>query len=164
MKLIDRERFVGYLPEDGWNIIVHYNKSVNEANEVAEMCRKNGVDAFCFGADLSNSSGIEQLTKAIKDRDLKISGLINNAGLVRLGTVKDFDDSDWDDVFSLNLRAPAVLVKNALRIFDKPGSIVNISSAAGIRSGTTPAAYEASKAALIHLTRSMAISLGRISE
>ena len=148
------------LSEDGWNIILHYNKSENEANKVAEICRKNGVDAFCVGADLSNSSGIEQLTKAIQDRGLKISGLINNAGLVRLGTVKDFDDSDWDDVFSLNLRAPAVLVKNALKIFDKPGSIVNISSAAGIRSGTTPAAYEASKAALIHLTRSMAISLG----
>ena len=74
--------------------------------------------------------------------------------------LQDFDDSDWDDVFSLNLRAPAVLVKNALKIFDKPGSIVNISSAAGIRSGTTPASYESSKAALIHLTRSMAISLG----
>lgn len=148
------------LSEDGWNIIVHYNKSESEAEEVAEKCRKNRVDAFCVGADLSKSSGIESLTNTIRERGQKISGLINNAGLVRLGTVKDFEDSDWDEVFSLNLRAPAVLVKNALQIFDRPGSIVNISSAAGIRPGTTPVAYEASKAALIHLTRSMAISLG----
>lgn len=148
------------LSEDGWNIIVHYNKSEKEAKEVAGICSRNKVDVICIGADISKSSGIEQLVNAIKDHGLKISGLINNAGLVRIGSVKDFDDQDWDDVFSLNMRAPAVLVKNTLQIFDKPGSIVNISSAAGIRSGSTPAAYEASKAALIHLTRSMAISLG----
>ncbi|MEJ5169930.1 MAG: SDR family oxidoreductase, partial [Fimbriimonadales bacterium] len=98
-------------------------------------------------------------------RDGELHALVNNAGAYTPCPLLESSDEEWlrvwEDTMALNLRAPMVLTRLAAKRFVAQGGgrIVNVASRVGFRGEAGAAAYAASKAALINLTRSLAVEL-----
>jgi NAD(P)-dependent dehydrogenase (short-subunit alcohol dehydrogenase family) len=117
--------------------------------------------------DLADRAALRALTSDILAAHDEVAALVNCAGIVRVGPVSAFDGADWDDVVEVNLRASFELVRAlepalAARAAAHPGtaSIVNISSVMGILATPGIISYVATKGALDHLTRGLAVELG----
>ena len=147
------------IAKKGMNVLLHYNRSESEARNLEQKIKKIGVETELVSADLSIPEGPERLSGEILQRGMRLSGIVNNAGISRPGSASTIKEEDWDAVNNVNLRSPVFLVKKLLPAMDKPSSVVNIASAAGIKAGLSSIAYESTKAGLIHATRSMAIAL-----
>jgi NAD(P)-dependent dehydrogenase (short-subunit alcohol dehydrogenase family) len=92
-----------------------------------------------------------------------LDGVFNNAGTAWGGRALDMPDADWDRVIEINLNAVFRVAQAAARIMagSGGGAILNTASVLGYGTGTGVAAYSASKAAVIHLTRSLALEWAR---
>lgn len=92
----------------------------------------------------------------------RLDGLVNNAGLFEGASLAETSDSLWSDTFAINVEAPFQLMRDLLPFLrqSKTPSIVNVSSTLAVKPIPNTAAYNASKAALIQLTRSLALELG----
>jgi 3alpha(or 20beta)-hydroxysteroid dehydrogenase len=90
-----------------------------------------------------------------------LDGLVNNAGVVPGGSIEDTTLDEWQRGFAVNATGPFLGIKACAPVMRDSGggSIVNISSVAGLRGTPSNSAYSASKAALIKLSQSAAISL-----
>jgi len=150
------------LAADGWSVAMHHRGSPTAIAEIAG----NLGSAVCgvYRADLSVPGEAERLwEEAIRDGELH--ALVNNAGAyVPCSLLESTDDQwmrVWEETMALNLRAPMVLSRLAsLRFAGRGGGkIVNVASRVGFRGEAGAAAYAASKAALINLTRSLAVEL-----
>ncbi len=124
-----------------------------------------GGTAFPVTGDLTVESVCRTVVDGCVQRTGRIDGLVNNAGIPGLPMFEDIDQQMWDRVLDLNLAAPfrlISLVVPQMRRQGGGGRIVNIASIAGTRiSVLGGAAYTASKAGLIGLTRHLAVELGR---
>lgn len=89
--------------------------------------------------------------------------VVNNAGIAPAGSFLDQDDDVWDDVFTVNVTAPAMLAKQAGRIMVEQGAgkIINIASTSGILGKRLLVAYSSSKGAVLQFTKSLAAELAR---
>jgi NAD(P)-dependent dehydrogenase (short-subunit alcohol dehydrogenase family) len=86
--------------------------------------------------------------------------VVNNAGLARFGKLDEIDLSEFEDMLRINVRAPAELIRCALpQLRRNRGSVVNVTSVAGVLSMPGRSFYGASKAALNSLTKSLAREL-----
>lgn len=148
------------LSERGWDLVLHYNRSGSGIDEVEKICSRNGSEVSRIGADLSGQDGIAAVYDFVGQEGIRLNGIVNNAGLSAGKGLRGTEPDQWDLVQNVDLKAPVFLTKMLLEFLANGGSVVNISSAAGIRNGISPISYEAAKAALIHVTRSMAMSLG----
>ncbi|MGI5132335.1 SDR family NAD(P)-dependent oxidoreductase [Pseudonocardia sp. CA-107938] len=86
--------------------------------------------------------------------------LVNNAGAGAVLPALEHTDADWDDALAVNLTGAwtvSTVVADGLRRLGRPGSIVNVASAAALQPVADTAAYGTSKAALVHLTRQLAL-------
>jgi NAD(P)-dependent dehydrogenase (short-subunit alcohol dehydrogenase family) len=92
--------------------------------------------------------------------DLNLDGLVNNAGTFELEHWDSFDYDTWDITLQVNLTAPLILTHILSETMPKGASIVNIASTDGYKAAFNTIAYGASKAALIHLTKSLSVNLG----
>lgn len=119
--------------------------------------------AFAIRHDVTRADDWEAAIAAAR-RDLGgLSVLVNNAGISILGSVEDLSLEDWDKVMRVNADSVFLGCKLALPLMREsaPGSIVNLSSIAGLIAGHNMAAYNASKAAVWLLTKSVALHCAR---
>jgi len=117
-----------------------------------------------FTCDLRDSTQIKKTIEKIAGSYKGIYGLVNNAGIYPLGGMKDTQESVWDEAMDVNLKGPFLLTQAVAEVMAKNregGRIVNVSSTAGILPNHFAVAYSVSKAALIHLTRTLAKDLGQ---
>jgi NAD(P)-dependent dehydrogenase (short-subunit alcohol dehydrogenase family) len=134
---------------------------VNEeaANETVRIiAAENGV-ANAIRADVTNHDDIRRMVQACTDAYGRIDVLDYNVGLAYVGGVVDLPEEDWDRLFDVNLKGCYLTMKHVIPIMERQGggSIINISSVAGIRyTGVPYTTYYATKAAMIHLTRTTA--------
>ena len=147
------------LSRDSWDLILHYNSGKEAVREVEKLCISQGSETKTIQGDLSSISGIDSVCTGIKDTVTGIRGIVNNAGISLPGNISTITPEAWDMVLDMNIRAPVFIVNRLAAQMEKPASVVNISSAAAIKAGLSAIAYEASKAALVHATRSMAVTL-----
>lgn len=144
---------------DGWNTILHCSANRGKAEVLA-----NELGSSCLGivqADLMSPSETRRLWEDARKLS-EIHCLVNNAGIyVQSPFSKDFDGwkKDCSEMMRVNFEAPAELIHFALLDFKKRGSgkILNVASRVGFRGEANAAFYAASKAALINLTRSLAV-------
>jgi 3-oxoacyl-[acyl-carrier protein] reductase len=131
------------------------------AQSVAGQLNDQGWTAQAFRADVSNPSDAEQLVKGVVERFSTLDVLVNNAGITRDALLIRLADEDWDRVLQVNLKGAFNLTKNAARVMirQKSGRIVNMSSVIGLTGNVGQAAYAASKAGLVGLTKSTAKEL-----
>ena len=150
------------LAADGARVGVHYAKARDAATAVQAEIEAVGGEAFLLQADLSALTGIEgvvdDLRIALDGRLLDI--LVNNAGIGASGTIADTDESGFDALFALDVKAPFFLTQQLLPLLVDGGRIINISSVVSIAAYPTTIAYAAAKAALNSMTVSLAAGLG----
>ncbi len=115
----------------------------------------------CAG-DVSNSEDTERMVSATMKFGGKLDVLVNNAGLDSHRSITEIDLDEWHRVLEINLTGPFQLMKAVIPSMIKRGggSIINISSLAGIRGVPAAPAYCASKAGLIMLTKQAAFDYG----
>ena len=128
-----------------------------------ELINKYNAECIAVPCDLSTQEGIDTLYEKVSADEKGIDFLINNAGAVSGNSLDTFSESDWDNVMDLNVKSVFFLTqkfKSLLKInatFNDPSRVVNIGSVSGIiNPGTETYSYSSSKAAVHHLTRSLA--------
>jgi NAD(P)-dependent dehydrogenase (short-subunit alcohol dehydrogenase family) len=108
--------------------------------------------------DLASPASIKTMAEELLSRYHRLHGLVNNCGISLRCAIADTGDEDWDPQMTINLRAPALLARHLLPLLKRgPASIVNISSEGAFRPRSHRWVYDASKAAICSLTRTMAI-------
>ncbi|MCB1471881.1 MAG: SDR family oxidoreductase [Rhodobiaceae bacterium] len=130
------------------------------AEETAEIIRGEGGRAVAVACNVAVAAEVEAMVKACIDAFGPIDILDNNVGLAQVGGVVELPEADWDRVMDVNLKGAYLTMKHVIPVMveNGGGSIVNISSIAGIRyTGVPYATYYASKSALNHLTRTTAV-------
>ena len=141
------------------------DKSIRQAEETLAAIREEGGEASVFEADVTSSAQCLGMVEAAIDRYGSLNVLFNNVGILGSGSVVDVDEDHWDQVLDVNLKSMVLTSKHAIpRMIEAGGgSIINVSSIAGIRAGSGGAAipYAASKSGIIGLTATMAVSHGR---
>jgi NAD(P)-dependent dehydrogenase (short-subunit alcohol dehydrogenase family) len=143
------------------------------ASIAAADVRKEEVDRVV--AQLGNSDRIIGVEADVSDRDQvaafvseavrrfgKLYGLVNSAGIRGVGNILDTDPDLWRKVLSVNLEGTFNMCQafaHAMKDAQKPGAIVNLSSAAGLRGVPNRLPYAASKYGVVGLTQTMALEL-----
>lgn len=131
--------------------------------ETISMIKKNGGEARFIKLDVINAIEVERAIKGTADLYSRFDILFNNAGIHCPSgpLLEEIDEKDWDSVFGVNLKGMYLGCKYAIPIMKKQrsGSIISTSSEAGIKAAPGMSAYGASKAGIIHLTKSLAMEL-----
>jgi NAD(P)-dependent dehydrogenase (short-subunit alcohol dehydrogenase family) len=129
------------------------------AAEIAEL----GGRAIGLEADVTQSRDTEQAVAACEDRLGGVDILINNAGVIGGGTVETTPEAEWHRILNINLTGVYLMSKATIPALRRrgSGSIINVSSAAGLAGWYDQAAYDASKGGVVNLTRSMALDFAR---
>ena len=109
--------------------------------------------------DISSEVQVRDLFREVQDRHGRLDVLINNAGIAKAVPFLDLTSEEWDRILSVNLRGSFVTCQEALRLMVPrgEGAIVNVASTNGLRGQPLLAPYNASKAGLISLTRTLAV-------
>lgn len=124
----------------------------------------DGVEAEAVGLDVGNAASVSDFVSTCRERFPSIDILVNNAGISSSAPFLEVQDEDWDSVLGTNLRGAFLVARGVaglMRSSGNGGSIINIASIAGIRQAAQISAYAASKAAVIQLTKNMALELAR---
>lgn len=126
------------------------------------FCAQRGASAHeDITADFADPGVPEQVISDIQSRAGRLDILINNAGVMREGTVEETSEDDWHLQVQVNLTAPFLLIRHALPFLRQGGgAIVNVGSIEGLGSNPRHPAYCASKAGLHGLTRAVAVDHG----
>jgi NAD(P)-dependent dehydrogenase (short-subunit alcohol dehydrogenase family) len=148
------------LASEGATVILA-DRSVEAASTVETTIREAGGHAWIAAVDLADPAQIEAMGRVVAERTSRLHGLVNAAALgKRRGPVAELSVAAWDEEMAVNLRAPALCVKVLLPLLKAgPGHVVNISSEAGFRPRPNRSAYDATKAAIGALSRTLACEL-----
>lgn len=123
--------------------------------------QRGAADHEAIEADLILPMAPEAVVVEVAEKAGRLDILINNAGMMREGTVEEMPLSDWHDQIALNLTAPFLLTRYAMPWLRKTkGAIVNVGSIEGVGNNPRHSAYGASKAGLHGLTRAVAVDHG----
>ena len=110
-----------------------------------------------FAADVTDPASLEKAFAGVAARFGRLDGLVNNAGIVRLGPADQTTPAGLDLEFAVNVKGVLLAAQEAAKRFSGKGAIVNIASNAGKVGYRNMAGYNASKAAVINLTRSLSL-------
>lgn len=139
------------------NVAIHYRNSRDEAEQVADLVRKNGVQALTVQADLCRPEEIQPLFQRVHSEFGRLDVLVNNAAVFRRTPPEQLSEADFDLHVGTNLKAPYLCSLEAARVMGNTGGcIVNVTDVAGERPFRNFVPYCISKAGLEMLTRSMA--------
>jgi 3-oxoacyl-[acyl-carrier protein] reductase len=130
--------------------------------EVARRCRQTGSQVVTVWADVSDEGGVETMFGVARDQLGSVEILVNNAGIVTEGHVRDMPTQMWDEMIAVNLSSVFICCRAGLpSMLDAGfGRIINIASQVGQRGGAGLAHYAAAKAGVIGFTKSLAREVG----
>jgi NAD(P)-dependent dehydrogenase (short-subunit alcohol dehydrogenase family) len=130
--------------------------------ETVDLIAGIGGAALPVSLDVTDGPAVRAAVKTVVERWGRIDVLVNNAGIVATAPALDLPEPEWDQVIDTNLKGAWLVAQAVARsMVGRGGAIINIASVLGIRVAGEVAAYAASKAALIHLTRTLAFELAR---
>jgi NAD(P)-dependent dehydrogenase (short-subunit alcohol dehydrogenase family) len=141
------------------------DRNAQAAEETLATIREEGGEGSVMAADVTLAADCEAIAAAAVERYGGLDILFNNVGITGPGSPTDVEESVWDNVLDVNLKSMMLTTKYAVpRMIDAGGgSIINMSSIAGVRAGSGAASvpYSASKAGVIGMSETMAVHLGR---
>ena len=144
----------------GWDIILHYNSSQNEAMATAQLIENLGVRVFPIQFDLSSYKAIEEGFEQIKGEFQFPNVLINNAGIFPpMTTIEDINEESWNSIMNVNLKAHLYTAKFFTKYAEDNSRIINIASVGGLEVWKHRIPYNVSKAGVIKLTKVLAKEL-----
>jgi len=150
------------LARSGAHVHVHYNSNPEKAARVVEEIKADGKSAESIGADLLDSTAIENMVGKITEKHGRIDILVNNAAVNREILLVRLKDEDIDHILGINLIGAIKVTRICARhmMKNRYGRIVHISSPAGIAGSPAQSLYSASKGALHAFSKSVAQELG----
>lgn len=149
------------LAAEGYAICVNYLARQDAAEEVKAMIEARGGRAMTFQADVADKAAVDTMADAVRETFGPISLLVSNAGVAGQMQFQDVREEQWDRYFAVNVKGAYNAVQAVLpdMLHAHAGSIVTVSSMWGLRGASCEVTYSATKAALIGLTRSLAMEL-----
>lgn len=144
--------------ETGYRIGINYLTSEKAAREYIEIM---GDRAMSVRADISEFGQVSQMAEHIYKKWGRADVLVNSAGITKDSLLIRQSEKDWDRIVNVNLRGAFNAIKAFAPLMKEGGHIVNISSYSGLKGKKGQAAYSASKAALLGLTKTAAIELSK---
>lgn len=127
-----------------------------------EVAREIGPSALALAADVSKHDEVARIVEHTIAHFGGVNVLLNNAGILHIGTAEQITEDQWDETFNINVRGLWLLSRAVLPQMRKAGggSIINTASVLGINGARSRAAYAPSKGAVVLLTKCMAIDHG----
>ncbi len=146
----------------GANIVINYNNSAAEADQLVAELAAEGVNASAFHADVSRSEDNQALIEHIRGRHGQLDILVNSASLFESAPFAEIEEADWRRVLDVNLTGPFLLCQAALpllRTASGTANIVNIVDLSALQPWPSYAHHSVSKAGLLQLTKVLARAL-----
>jgi NAD(P)-dependent dehydrogenase (short-subunit alcohol dehydrogenase family) len=150
------------LAEEGASVVVT-SRTLAHAEETALLVRESGAEPLTLALDQTEQAAVDLALRTAVERLGPIDILSNNAGIDEPSepAVAETPDAVWEATFDVNVTGVFRICRAAIPLMRDGGTIVNMGSANSIAPRPNAAAYSASKAALLHLTRSLALELAR---
>ena len=147
--------------EMGWNIIIHYNSSKNDAQVLADEISGNNPDsAITVQGNLDVKEDVEKVINEVRDAFPTIDLLINNASTFYPTPIEDISEKHWDKLVGSNLKGPLFLIKGLKdKLKESKGSIINITDTNLSKGVANYSIYSAAKAGLESITKGLAREL-----
>ena len=158
---IGRACAVAFAKAGAATVIINYAGNEAAAQESVKLCQEAGAKAEAVKFDVADSTACANAVDALVKAHGRLDVLVNNAGVAVDGLVMRMKDEDWDKQLDTNLKGAFALIRAASRPMMKQrgGAIINLTSIVGESGNGGQAAYSASKAGLIGLTKSVAKEL-----
>ena len=151
--------FAKAFAQEGADLVLAARR-VEKLEDAANAVRALGRKAVVVPMDVSDHASVEAAFANMPALDV----VVNNAGVSHEGPTENIAEDEWDRVVDTNLKGVWAVSKFAIQQWkrdERPGSLVNIASILGLRVGGRVAAYTASKAAVVQLTKSLALDCAR---
>ena len=147
------------LARRGARVAVHCRSAIDEARTVVARIADGGGTAEAFKADLALEESSSALVTAVEKSLGPVTVLVNNAGPFADAPFRTLAPAAWDQVMSVNLKAPYLLAQKVAPAMERLGwgRIVNLGATSGFV--RTHSVYGLAKAAILHLTESLALEL-----
>ena len=147
--------------EMGWNIIIHYNSSKNDAQVLAdEINGTNSDSAITVQGNLDVKEDVEKVINEVRDAFPTIDLLINNASTFYPTPIEDISEEHWDKLVGSNLKGPLFIIKGLKdKLKESKGSIINITDTNLSKGVANYSIYSAAKAGLESITKGLAREL-----
>ena len=136
-----------------WDVNSERGESV--VNAIAEI---GGNAIFCT-CDVTDSTQIQNASRQVESKFGNPNVLFNNAGIAVVGELEEITEADWDRQYNVNVKSIYLVSRTIIPLMRKTGggSIINMASESAFVGFPMHPAYTSSKAAVVHLTRSMAV-------
>jgi len=132
------------------------------AEHTREIIESEGGEAISFAVDVADTQDVADVMAKVAAIHPRIDVLVNNVGIAGPGGHADVVDTEkWDHAMAVNVKSVMLVSRHVIPLMrPEGGSIINISSGAGIRSGHPALLYPTTKAAVLHMSRAMAAHHG----
>ena len=147
--------------ELGWNIIIHYNSSKNDADNLADQINKdNPNSAKTVQGNLDVKEDVQKILNEVNDAFPSIDLLINNASTFYPTPIDEISEDHWEKLIGSNLKGPLFLIQGLKEKLKKSnGSIINITDTNLTKGVANYSIYSAAKAGLEAITKGLAREL-----
>ncbi|MEM7743386.1 MAG: SDR family oxidoreductase [Pseudomonadota bacterium] len=149
-----------YLASQGAELVI----AARRADALEALAQECGAGTTAIPLDVGDADAVDAAVQEASDRMGGLTGVFNNAGTSWGGRTLEMTDDDWTRVIDINVNGVFRVALAAAKLMVRAktgGSIVNTASILGIGTGSGVAAYATSKAAVVHMTRSLAQEFAR---
>jgi 3-oxoacyl-[acyl-carrier protein] reductase len=146
-------------------VAINYRTAQKEAEGLAEELRRGGTEALSIRADVKSDPQVREMVEEVRRHFGRLDILVNNAGVTHWVPVSDLEgltDAVWDEILDVNVKGAFRCTRAAASMLAEcEGIVINVSSISGVLAPATMSslAYGTAKAALIYLTRGLAVAL-----
>ena len=148
--------------QNGAMVTINYRAAEDDAKETLRMVEEAGGKGYILKADVSDDKQAEALVNKAVQLMGGLDVLVNNAGVTKFIAFDDLDGVDaevWESLYKINVQSIFFCCRAAAKVMENQesgGSIINLSSVAGMLPRGSSIPYAVSKAAIIHLTKCLA--------
>ena len=153
----------GRLARDGFDVAFCYRSDTEAAAETEKAVRDSGAECFHAVCDVADPTAVKEFLKAAEGALGGTRVLVNSAGITKDSPMVLMPQDSWQSVIDTNLGGTFNFCRSAVfgMMKRKAGTIVNLSSVAGVYGNASQTNYAASTAGIIGMSRSLAKELGR---
>lgn len=145
--------------QEGCEVIVNYNTSDKEAHKVVQQIEKLGGQAHAIKCNVTDINQIGAMKEQIKKQFGTLDILVNNAGAYGIEKFDETNEKEARQSFEVNYFSVFNITRLFKPLIPKGGRIINVSSISGMVTSSSNPAYGGAKAAVIHLTKTLALEL-----
>lgn len=146
---------------ESMNVVIHYMKSHEAANETARSCMKLGANVMTVTADIRSKDQLLRMREKLELHGMVPDIIVNNAGIAHYGMLADVTEEDWEDVMSVNLKGMFLCTQIFMpqMIAQRYGRIINVSSIWGMSGASCEVLYSTTKGGMNAFTKALAKEL-----